>query len=56
MFALVYHQPLQYNDYNYPSWAEWVGWSLAMSSIMMIPVVAIVQLYKTPGTWREVFS
>lgn len=54
MFGLIYHQPLQYNDYNYPTWAEWVGWGLALSSILMIPLVAIIQLIKTPGTFREV--
>lgn len=53
MFGLIYHQPLQYNDYNYPTWAEWVGWGLALSSILMIPLVAIIQLIKTPGTFRE---
>lgn len=54
MFGLLYHQPLQYNDYHYPSWAEWVGWALALSSILMIPLVAIVQLLNTGGTFKEV--
>ncbi|XP_063218366.1 sodium-dependent noradrenaline transporter-like isoform X2 [Bacillus rossius redtenbacheri] len=53
MFGLLYHQPLQYNDYSYPGWAEWVGWGLALSSISMIPLVAAIQLLKTPGTFRE---
>ncbi|XP_066249427.1 sodium-dependent noradrenaline transporter-like [Euwallacea similis] len=53
MFGLLYHQPLVYNDYLYPNWAEWVGWSLALSSIMMIPLGAIVQLCKTAGSFRE---
>lgn len=56
MFGLIYHQPLQYNDYAYPDWAEWVGWTLAMSSIVMIPLVAVIQLINTPGTLREVKS
>ncbi|KAK6633143.1 hypothetical protein RUM43_012887 [Polyplax serrata] len=53
MFGLFYHQSLQYEEYRYPSWAEGVGWSLAMSSILMIPVTAIVTLYKTEGTLKE---
>ncbi|KAH1000894.1 hypothetical protein HUJ04_013165 [Dendroctonus ponderosae] len=53
MFGLLYHQPLVYNDYSYPNWAEWVGWSLALSSIMMIPLGAIIQLCKTPGSFKE---
>ncbi|KAF7281952.1 hypothetical protein GWI33_003974 [Rhynchophorus ferrugineus] len=55
MFGLLYHQPLVYNDYFYPTWAEWVGWTLALSSIMMIPIGAIVKLCKTPGTFKEYF-
>lgn len=54
MFGLLYHQPLQYNDYFYPNWAEWVGWSLALSSIVMIPLIAILQLLKTEGTLKQV--
>lgn len=54
MFGLLYHQPLQYNEYHYPAWAELLGWGLAMSSIIMIPLVAILQLVKTPGTFKEV--
>ncbi|XP_025831651.1 sodium-dependent noradrenaline transporter-like [Agrilus planipennis] len=53
IFGLLYHEPLQYNEYLYPSWAEWVGWSLALSSILMIPLVAIIQIIKTPGTLKE---
>lgn len=52
-FGLIYHEPLKYIDYSYPNWAEWVGWSLALSSILMIPIVAIVQLVGTPGTLKE---
>lgn len=54
VFGLLYHEPLQYNDYHYPGWAEWIGWTLAMSSILMIPLFAIIQLIKTPGTLKEV--
>lgn len=56
MFGLFYHQSLQYEEYKYPSWAEGVGWSLAMSSILMIPLTAIVTLWKTKGTLREVLA
>ncbi|XP_060516213.1 sodium-dependent noradrenaline transporter-like [Cylas formicarius] len=53
MFGLLYHQPLQYNDYSYPNWAEWVGWSLALSSILMIPMGAVIQLCKASGSLKE---
>jgi Sodium:neurotransmitter symporter family len=54
MFGLLYHQPLSYMGYSYPTWAEWLGWGLATSSILMIPLVAIITLIRTPGTLREV--
>uniref|UniRef100_A0A8D9ATG9 Transporter n=1 Tax=Cacopsylla melanoneura TaxID=428564 RepID=A0A8D9ATG9_9HEMI len=54
LFSIIFHEPLQYNDYSYPGWAEWIGWSLALSSILMIPIVAIFKLVTTPGSLREV--
>ncbi|XP_044263787.1 sodium-dependent noradrenaline transporter-like isoform X1 [Tribolium madens] len=53
LFGLLNPQPLKYNDYFYPKWAEWVGWSLALSSIIMIPLVAVLQLIKAKGTFKE---
>ena len=54
MFGLFYHESLQYEEYRYPSWAEGIGWSLAMSSILMIPLTAIITLCRTEGTLKEV--
>lgn len=54
VFGLLYQQPLQYQQYTYPPWAVVLGWGLACSSILMIPVVAIYKLISTPGTFREV--
>ncbi|CAG9813539.1 unnamed protein product [Phaedon cochleariae] len=56
MFGLFHHQSLQYNEYFYPPWAEWVGWGLTLSSIIMIPLFAIIQIIKTKGTFKEVRS
>ncbi|KAI8432724.1 hypothetical protein MSG28_013685 [Choristoneura fumiferana] len=53
VFGLLYQQPLQYQHYMYPRWAEVLGWGLACSSILMIPLVAIYKLLTTPGTFRE---
>lgn len=38
----------------YPNWAESIGWCLALSSILMIPFVAIIQLIRAPGNFKEV--
>jgi hypothetical protein len=54
MFALLYQQPLKYDEYLYPNWAEWIGWTLALSSILMIPLFAFISMLQTPGTLKEV--
>ncbi|KAL9962432.1 hypothetical protein ACROYT_G031536 [Oculina patagonica] len=44
---------VSYNKQPYPAWAEFVGWMMALSSMLLIPGFAIYQIYKTPGTLRE---
>lgn len=47
-------KPLKYNDvYEYPSWATALGWTMAMSSIIQVPLYAIYLLIKTPGSLSE---
>ncbi|XP_045762984.1 uncharacterized protein LOC123865794 [Maniola jurtina] len=53
VFGLLYQQPLQYQHYTYPQWAVVLGWGLACSSILMIPIVAIYKIVSTPGTCRQ---
>lgn len=55
-FALIYHQPLTYNGYVYPEWAEWLGWTLAFSSILMIPGMAILQMCRASGSFKKVIE
>ncbi|XP_026820854.1 sodium-dependent noradrenaline transporter-like [Rhopalosiphum maidis] len=52
-FALIDHKPLSYNGYVYPEWAEWLGWTLAFSSILMIPGMAIVQMCRASGSFKK---
>lgn len=54
VYGLFGHQPLQYDDYYYPEWANNLGWCIAGSSVMMIPLVAIIQILKTRGTFSQV--
>lgn len=46
--------PLTYENYIYPVWANVLGWMIAMSSVCMIPGMAVYQLCITPGTFSEV--
>jgi len=39
-----------YDGYQYPTWAEGVGWLLAMAVITMIPLCAGVTVYRSIGS------
>ena len=49
VFALIEHKPLKYEDYDYPDWADALGWGLTFLSAFNIPFWAIVTLIRTPG-------
>lgn len=57
MFIIVYglmgYEPLTYEDYVYPLWANVMGWLIASSSIVMIPGIAIYKIIVTPGTFVQ---
>ncbi|XP_043197339.1 sodium-dependent dopamine transporter-like isoform X1 [Amphibalanus amphitrite] len=50
IFTLIGHQPLAYKGYHFPDWCDGVGWLLALSSVSMIPGMAVYQIAITPGT------
>ncbi|TNN19403.1 Sodium-dependent dopamine transporter [Schistosoma japonicum] len=52
-FGLLNFQPLQLGDYTYPLWANLLGGFFSLSSILMIPIVAIIQILRTEGTFKE---
>uniref|UniRef100_G1LS39 Transporter n=1 Tax=Ailuropoda melanoleuca TaxID=9646 RepID=G1LS39_AILME len=50
IFSLVKYVPLTYNKvYVYPTWAIGLGWSLALSSMMCVPLVMVIRLCQTEG-------
>nr|AKN21423.1 slc6a-3 [Schmidtea mediterranea] len=53
VFGLVNHSNLTMGGYVYPVWANVLGWMFAFSSVLFIPIVAIIQIIKTPGTLKE---
>ncbi|XP_065369688.1 sodium-dependent dopamine transporter isoform X2 [Calliphora vicina] len=53
VYGLIGYQPLTYEGYEYPGWANALGWCIAGSSVMMIPAVAIYKLCTTPGSLRQ---
>ena len=42
--------------YIYPTGAKAVGWLLALSSILMIPIVAFVTIGRKQGTLKEEYQ
>lgn len=48
------YEPLTYEDYVYPVWANVLGWLIATSSIAMIPGIAIYKIIVTPGSFIQV--
>ncbi|CAG0913817.1 unnamed protein product [Notodromas monacha] len=54
VLALIEHKPLKYEDYDYPDWADAVGWGLTLISVINIPLWAIVTVIRMPGeNFRE---
>lgn len=57
IFFLVKYKPLKYNNvYTYPAWGYGIGWLMALSSMLCIPLWVGLKLWKTEGTLAEVRS
>ncbi|KPP69044.1 sodium- and chloride-dependent GABA transporter 2-like [Scleropages formosus] len=53
-FSLIKYTPLKYNnEYVYPQWGYALGWMLALSSMICIPLWIVYKLCTTKGTLRE---
>nr|CAD7431846.1 unnamed protein product [Timema monikensis] len=53
VYGLVGYEPLTYDEYVYPLWANVLGWFIAGSSVAMIPGMAIFKMATTPGTFMQ---
>ncbi|KAK6470571.1 solute carrier family 6 member 11a [Huso huso] len=54
IFSLVKYTPLKYNrTYEYPAWGYILGWFLALSSIVLVPLWIVFKLTQTKGTMPE---
>lgn len=56
MANIIQWNGVSYNKKPYPGWAEFIGWVMALSSMSLIPGFAIYQLWKTPGSIKEVMK
>ncbi|XP_072769451.1 sodium- and chloride-dependent creatine transporter 1-like isoform X3 [Nerophis lumbriciformis] len=54
LFHVVNFKRLTYNTvYTYPLWGEMLGWALALSSMLCIPLTVIFKLLRCKGSLRE---
>lgn len=57
LFSLIKYTPLKYNNsYEYPPWGYMLGWLMALSSMVCIPLYAIFILLKTKGPLKQVLG
>lgn len=49
IFTVIQYQPIKYNHYQYPGWAVAVGFLMALSSVICIPLYALFKLCRTDG-------
>jgi len=49
---LFYESP-SYGDYQFPWWANLLGWLLSFSSVSLIPIVAVIKICQETGTLSE---
>ncbi|KAG7324132.1 hypothetical protein KOW79_012148 [Hemibagrus wyckioides] len=55
-FSLIKYTPLKYNnEYVYPWWGYTLGWLLALSSMVCIPLWIVYKMCTSKGTIRERF-
>lgn len=63
IFLILRFKPLKFNNsYVYPWWAYFIGWFLAFSSLVQIPIAMVFKvaqqkgsLWQVSGVWLRVF-
>lgn len=50
LFAWIDYSPVKYGKYNYPKWADGLGWLMALASVICIPAMMVRKLYKEDET------
>ena len=54
VYMLNYKEMKISSAYVYPYWAHVLGWIMSMSSILVVPLFAIVQICLGTGSFRQV--
>ena len=49
IFLVIEYQPITYQQQKYPRWAEAIGFLMAVSSVVGIPLLALFHFWRTDG-------
>ncbi|XP_053894438.1 sodium- and chloride-dependent glycine transporter 1 [Malaclemys terrapin pileata] len=49
VFTVIQYRPIAYNTYVYPTWAISIGFLMALSSVLCIPLYAVYKLCRAEG-------
>lgn len=49
IFSFINSEGAKYGEYTYPFWGDGIGWCITLSSILPIPIVAVIKLVNSPG-------
>ena len=55
LFSLATWEGVKYDGHPYPVWAEVIGWFMAASSMVWIPVMFVYALLNAKGNIKQVF-
>ncbi|KAI1883130.1 hypothetical protein AGOR_G00242060 [Albula goreensis] len=50
IFTVIQYKPITYNDYIYPNWSLIIGFCMALSSVICIPIYALYKIFRSEGT------
>lgn len=51
--SIVNAGDLKYDDYTFPKWSNYIGWGIALSSMVFVPFYAIYKLITLKGSFKE---
>lgn len=55
IFLILRFKPLKFNNsYTYPWWAYFIGWFLAFSSLVQIPIAMVFKVAQQKGNLWQV--
>uniref|UniRef100_A0AAY4AWN4 Transporter n=1 Tax=Denticeps clupeoides TaxID=299321 RepID=A0AAY4AWN4_9TELE len=49
IFTVIQYKPITYNDYVYPGWSVFIGFCMALSSVICIPLYALYKIAVSDG-------